>query len=189
MNQSPIIPTLTLKPGKEKSLKRRHPWVYSQGIAAIKGMPDKSEPASGQTVKVLAADSSFLAWAAYSPQSQIRARVWSFEAEAKIDAAWLHAQLDAAIQRRAHLRNRSSALRLVFGEADGLPGLVVDQYGEWLSIQLLAAGVDAWRQEIVAALVAITGCTQVYERSDAAVRQRERRPRHLHLVGGCRPRQ
>ena len=172
----PPIPSLTLKPGKEKSLKRRHPWVYSQGIAAIKGMPDKGEPASGQTVKVLAADGTFLAWAAYSPHSQIRARVWSFEAEAKIDAAWLHTQLHAAIQRRAHLRSRSSALRLVFGEADGLPGLVVDQYGDWLSIQLLAAGVDAWRQEIVQALVAITGCTNVYERSDAAVRQREGLP-------------
>ncbi|RCS58634.1 class I SAM-dependent rRNA methyltransferase [Parvibium lacunae] len=177
MNASQTItPTLTLKPGKEKSLKRRHPWIYSQGIASIKGIPNKGEPDSGQTVKVCAADGSFLAWAAYSPHSQIRARVWSFDPKATIDATWLHTQLAAAIGRRAHLRHRSSALRLVFGEADGLPGLVVDQYGDWLSIQLLAAGVDAWRAEIVQALVAITGCAQVYERSDAAVRQREGLP-------------
>lgn len=161
-------PTLQLKPGKEKSLLRRHPWVYATAVAHVSG-----EPASGDTVRVVAADGRFLARAAFSPASAIRARAWTFDEAEPVDAALIRGRVVAAVARREVLCGESDALRLVFGEADLLPGCVVDRYREQLVVQFLAAGVERWRDDIVAALVGATGCHAVYERSDAAARERE----------------
>lgn len=176
------MPDLILKPGKERSLRRRHPWVYSTAVAKVQGAV-----APGDTVAVRASDGQFLAWAAYSPASQIRARVWSFEQSAQIDADWFEARLRSAIMRRRHLKERSTALRLVFGEADGLPGLVVDQYGDWLVAQSLAAGVERFKPIWAEALLRITGLGHLYERSDAAVREREGLPQHAGPLLGDPP--
>jgi 23S rRNA (cytosine1962-C5)-methyltransferase len=162
------MPRLHLKPGREKSLRQHHPWIFSGAIARVEG-----EPSSGATVEVLDAQGAFLAWAAFSPQSQIRARVWSFEAKERIDAAFFARRIAAAIAARAPWLAGSDAARLIHGEADGLPGLVVDRYGEVLVIQVLAAGIEAWREALVAALLRHTGATVVYERSDAEVRTLE----------------
>lgn len=159
---------LRLKPGKERSLARRHPWVYAGAIARVEGTPR-----SGETVRVIAADGRFLAWAAFSPASVTRARAWSFAESDRIDAAWIEARLVEAIARRATLVHGTDALRLVFGEADRLPGLVVDRYRAQLVVQFLAAGVEAWREVIVGALPRLTGCRDLYERSDASARGRE----------------
>ena len=159
---------LRLKPGKERSLARRHPWVYAGAVARVEGTPR-----SGETVRVLAADGRFLAWAAFSPASVTRARAWSFSETDRIDAGWIEARLAEAIARRATLVHGTDALRLVFGEADRLPGLVVDRYRDQLVVQFLAAGVEAWRDTIVDALPRLTGCGDVYERSDASARGRE----------------
>lgn len=176
------MPDLILKPGKERSLRRRHPWVYATAVAKVQGAA-----ASGDTVAVRAADGQFLAWAALSPSSQIRARVWSFDQDAQIDANWIEARLRSAIDRRSSLRSRSSALRLVFGEADGLPGLVVDQYGDWLVAQSLAAGVERFKPIWADALLRITGLKNLYERSDAAVREREGLPISIGPLRGEAP--
>lgn len=173
---------LTLRPGKERSLERRHPWIYAGAIARVDG-----DPGSGETVRVNAADGRFLAWAAYSPRSLIRARAWSFVETESIDAAWIEATLARAIGRRASLVEATDAMRLVFGEADLLPGLVVDRYRDRLVAQFLAAGVEAWRETIVAALVRLTGCADVYERSDAAVREREGLPLREGPLAGAAP--
>jgi len=157
-----------VRAGKERSLERRHPWLYAGGVEHVIG-----DPTSGDTVALIDASGGFLAWAAWSPQSTIRARAWSFEREDRIDPAWFTARIQRAIERRRHLHERTDAVRLIFGEADGLPGLVVDRYGSQLVIQCLAAGVAAHREVLVDALVATTGCVDVYERSDAAVRARE----------------
>jgi 23S rRNA (cytosine1962-C5)-methyltransferase len=159
---------LILKPGKERSLARRHPWVYDTAVARVKGAPG-----SGATVAVRSSDGAWLAWAAFSPDSTLRARCWSFVESELIDANWLTARVQAAVARRAHLAAHSDALRLVFGEADQLPGLVADRYAGQLVVQFQAAGVEAWREPLLDALSAATGCADIYDRSDSATRQRE----------------
>lgn len=161
-------PTLHLKAGKEKSLLRRHPWIYANAIERLTGGAE-----SGDTVRVLGADGRFLAWAAFSPGSALRARAWSFTEAEQPDAALMASRVMAAVRRRDGLQGQTDAIRLVFGEADALPGLVVDRYRDQLVVQFLAAGVEHWRDTLVAALREATGCEAVYERSDAAARERE----------------
>ena len=159
---------LILKQGKERSLLRRHPWVYDTAVHKVVG-----HPAAGDTVAVKNKDGRFLAWAAYSPKSTIRARVWSFREEDVIDERWLETRLRYAVEARRALHARTSAIRLVFGEADGLPGLIVDQYGPYLVTQFQSAGVERFRGVIGEILMKLTGARGVYDRSDAATRQRE----------------
>ncbi|XAH24497.1 class I SAM-dependent methyltransferase [Xylophilus sp. GW821-FHT01B05] len=161
--------TLRLREGKERSLLRRHPWIFESAIA--KGGGD-----SGETVRVESHEGQFLAWAAFSPASRIRARVWSFDEAQRIDAAFLHATLQRAIAARALFDIPSDSLRLVHGESDGLPGLVVDRYGDVLVAQFGSAGVERWKAQIADALLQITGCSQLYERSDASARGLEGLP-------------
>jgi 23S rRNA (cytosine1962-C5)-methyltransferase len=131
---------LILKAGREKSLARCHPWVFSGALARVQG-----DPESGDSVTVRAAGGEFLAWAAYSPASQIRARVWSWAEAEPVDADLLRARLARAMAARAHLlsADASDALRLVHGESDGLPGVVADRYGDVVVLQLLSAGAES----------------------------------------------
>ncbi len=158
--------TLRLKPGKEKSLLRRHPWVFESAIA--RGGAD-----SGETVRVESHDGKFLAWAAFSPSSQIRARAWSFVETQRVDAPFLIALCARAVGARGLFDLQSDGIRLVHGEADGLPGLIVDRYGDTLVAQFGAAGVERWKDVLADALLAATGLTRLYERSDASGRERE----------------
>jgi len=157
---------LTLRPGRERSLLKRHPWVFEGAIA--NGKAD-----SGETVRVQSHEGEFLAWAAYSPASSIRARAWSFVETERIDAAFFERRIERAVAVRARLPIASDAMRLVHGEADGLPGLVVDRYGDTLCAQFGAAGVERWKKPIADALARVTGLARLYERSDASVRQLE----------------
>ena len=159
---------LILKKGKEKSLLRRHPWVYDTAVERAVG-----NPKAGDTVKVVAKDGRFLAWAAYSPASALRARCWSFREDEVIDDIWFEKKIREAVAARAGLLERTNARRILFGEADGLPGLIVDQYGDWLVTQFQAAGVEAHRELIGRLLLEVTGARGVYDRSDAATRRRE----------------
>jgi len=161
--------TIQLREGKERSLLRHHPWLFEGGIA--RGGAD-----SGETVRVEAGDGRFLAWGAYSPSSQIRVRAWSFLETERIDRAFFERRIATAVALRARLPIDSDGLRLVHGEADGLPGLIVDRYADVLSAQFLAAGVERWKAVIADALLAATGCTRLYERSDASVRGLEGLP-------------
>ena len=175
-------PAVVLKAGKEKSLRRRHPWVYATAVSHVTG-----DPAGGATVAVRAADGAWLAWAAYSPASSIRARAWSFSEGDVIDAAWMRERVRAAVAARSGLAVSGTALRLVFGESDRLPGLIVDRYGDQLVTQFQGAGVDAWREELVAALVDATGCANVFDRSDGATRAREGLPAISGVLAGAEP--
>lgn len=159
---------LILKKGKEKSLLRRHPWVYDTAVERAAG-----NPKAGDTVKVVAKDGRFLAWAAYSPASTLRARCWSFREDEVIDDIWFEKKIREAVAARDGLLERTNARRILFGEADGLPGLIVDQYGDWLVTQFQAAGVEAHRELIGRLLLEVTGARGVYDRSDAATRRRE----------------
>jgi 23S rRNA (cytosine1962-C5)-methyltransferase len=159
---------IVLKPGREKSLRHRHPWVFSGAVERVEG-----DPGMGETVAVVARDGAFLAWAAYCPQSQIRARVWSFDANDTIDEAFLRRRLEAALARRRGVGEGSDAARIVHAESDGLPGLVVDRFGDTLVVQILSAGAEKWRDFWAPALAQLTGATAVYERSDVEVRTLE----------------
>ncbi len=161
--------SIRLKPGKERSLQRRHPWVFDGAVA--KGSADP-----GETVRVDDANGQFLAWGACSPASRIRVRAWSFEAAERIDAAFFTARLRAAIALRERLAVDSDGVRLVHGEADGLPGLIVDRYGDTLVAQFGAAGVERWKPVIADALLSLTGVDRLYERSDTSSRRLEDLP-------------
>jgi 23S rRNA (cytosine1962-C5)-methyltransferase len=132
-------PKLILKPGRERSLLRRHAWVFSGAVGKVHGSPQ-----SGDTVELRSADGRFLAWAAYSPASQIRARVWSFEEDEIPGPELFRGKIEAALAlRRASIPPETSdAMRLVHGEADGLPGLIADRYADTLVVQILSAGCD-----------------------------------------------
>lgn len=158
--------TLRLRAGKERSLLRRHPWIFESAIA--KGGGD-----SGETVRVESHEGQFLAWAAFSPQSRIRARAWSFDEKQRIDASFFAAACAKAIGARARFDIQSDGMRLVHGESDGLPGVIVDRYGDTLVAQFTSAGAERWKGVIADALLRETGLARLYERSDASVRQLE----------------
>jgi 23S rRNA (cytosine1962-C5)-methyltransferase len=157
---------IRLRAGKERSLLRRHPWIFESAIA--KGGGD-----SGETVRVESAEGQFLGWAAFSPSSKIRARVWSFDERQRIDAAFFRDRIAQAVKARLRFDIQSDGARLVHGESDGLPGLIVDRYGDTLVAQFTSAGVDRWKDAIADALLAQTGLTKLYERSDASSRALE----------------
>ena len=159
--------SIILHAGREKSLYRRHPWIFSGAVGRVDGQP---EP--GETVDVFSAKGEFLAKAAYSPHSNIRARVWNW-LDIVIDADFLKTKLDAAIKRRSGL-NSLGGLRLVHAESDGIPGLIVDRYGDdLLVVQILTAGAEYWFKTIADLLVELTGIPNIYERSDVDVRSLE----------------
>jgi 23S rRNA (cytosine1962-C5)-methyltransferase len=159
---------IQLKKGREKSLKRRHPWIFS-------GAVEKASGSAGDTVEVRDSAGKPLALAAYSPKSQIRARVWTFDVSHVVDEKFFRLKLEKAISLRNDLpaSKHTNAVRLVHGESDALPGLVVDRYADVLVAQFLAAGVERWREEIVGILAELTGCEAIFERSDAEVRKLE----------------
>jgi 23S rRNA (cytosine1962-C5)-methyltransferase len=170
--------TITLHPGKERSLLRRHPWVFEGSIA--RGRAD-----AGETVRVEAADGRFLCWGAYSPSSMIRVRAWTFDEAERVDHAFFKRRVARALALRTRLASESDGVRLVHGEADGLPGLIVDRYGELLSAQFLSAGMERWREALADILVATSGCARLFERSDSGVRGLEGlEPRTGWLRGG-----
>jgi 23S rRNA (cytosine1962-C5)-methyltransferase len=170
------MPALILKPGREKSLLRHHPWIFSGAVDL-----EKDAHSSGETVDVLSSTGQFLAQAAYSPHSQIRARIWTFEREEIVGEDLFRKRIKSSLWLRQkmgffnkHLvEERQHACRLIHAESDGIPGLIVDQYADCLVVQFLSAGVEYWKDTLVDLLVTLTGIVNIYERSDVDVRQLE----------------
>jgi len=162
--------TLILKPGRDKSVLARHPWIFSGAVDRVEG-----NPLSGETVIVRDASGLALGWAAYNPLSSIRARMWCLHPEATIDAGFFKLRLQESFSRRkAFVReDETNALRLVHGESDGLPGLIVDQYADVLAVQFLTAGAEYWRDVILTVLKELTGAATIVNRSDVDVRKLE----------------
>ena len=177
-------PALILKADREKSLLRRHPWIFSGAVERIEGAP-----ASGDTVAVCDAAGGFLAWAAYNPQSQMAARVWSFDADEVIDADFFRRRIERALSMRNDLglAADSNGMRLIHGESDGLPGLIVDRYGEVVVMQLGSAGTERWREAIAEALWELCRPVCLYERSDSDGRELEGLPARSGVVRGTLP--
>ena len=171
---------LIIKSGREKSLLRRHPWIFSGAMKSIDGGVQ-----SGDVVRVLAEDGRFLAHAAFSEKSQIIARVLSFEEKDVIDEEFFRRRIHDAVARRAMLNTSSNAVRLVHSESDGLPGVIADRYGDIIVLQLLTAGIDPQRDLLARLLMEETGAIAVYERSDADVRELEGLLPRNGLVAGA----
>ena len=172
--------TIRLRDGKERSLLRRHPWIFEGAIAS--GSAD-----AGETVRVEGYAGQFLGWAAFSPSSKIRARVWSFDETQRIDASFFIARIAQAIRARSLFDIQSDGWRLIHGESDGLPGLVVDRYADTLVAQFSSCGTERWKDVIVQALLAQTGLTRLYERSDASVRALEGLPEATGWLANSAP--
>ena len=158
---------LILHPGKERSLFKRHPWIFDTSVARLGG---NARP--GDTVTVVDAHGKPLAKAAFSPRSRIRARVWSFDVGTTIDHAFFKRRVAEAVARRNALPELQgqAGLRLIHAESDGLPGVIADRYGDTVVVQLTSAGAEKWRSAIVDGLAKATGCARIYERSDSEVR-------------------
>ena len=157
---------LILASGKERSLLRRHPWIFAGSVERLAG---RARP--GDTVEVVSGK-QVLAKAAWSPESQIRARVWSFDPNEIIDNAFFKRRVASAVARRGVLPRLTlqQSLRLIHAESDGLPGVIADKYGDTVVVQLTSAGAEKWREAIADALAQATGCKRIYERSDSDVR-------------------
>lgn len=175
---------LILKPGKERSVMRHHPWIFAGSVETLRGRAH-----AGDTVEVVSEHGKMLGRAAFSPKSQIRARMWSFDAQESIDHAFFKRRVAQSVARREthpHLRNQEG-VRLIHGESDGLPGVIADRYGDVVVLQLTSAGAEKWRDAIVAGLAQATGCKCVFERSDSDVRGLEGLEPRVGVAYGSMP--
>ena len=179
-----ITGQLILKRGREKSALNRHPWLFSGAIGRVEG-----EPQPGDLVQVLAENGRFLSTGTYNPNSQIRVRLLSWDADEQIDEAFWYGRLQQAHTHRQllNLEPATTAYRLVNAEADGLPGLIVDKYGDFLVLQSLTMGIERQKETILAALNQIWQPKGIVERSDADVRQKEGLPRLSRVASGETP--
>ena len=173
---------LILKPGREKSLLRRHPWLFSGAVAHVQGEPD-----FGETLAIHAADGRFLGWGAYSPRSQIVARVWSWREGERPGPDLLRDRIMRALSVRKRLLPDAPAARLVHAESDNLPGVIVDRYGDTLVLQVSSAGAIACREALADLLLELTGAARVYQRSDAEVLELEGIPPRVGPLRGDAP--
>jgi 23S rRNA (cytosine1962-C5)-methyltransferase len=178
-------PVVVLKSGKDRPLVRHHPWIFSGAIQHIKGNVE-----SGETVEVQSAEGKFLAWGSYSPESQIRVRVLSWNKQEEINEEFFENKILESIKRREVLgltignKKGTNAFRIVHGESDGLPGFIADAYNRTISIQLLTAGAEYWKESIVNIMSGLKDVENVYERSDVDVRRMEGLEEHAGLLSG-----
>lgn len=163
-------PRLVLSKGREKSLLRRHPWVFSGAVSRLEGKANL-----GETIDIVDHQGKWLARGAWSPASQIRARVWTFDKAESIDIAFFTRRLRQAQQWRDWLAKKDGldSYRLIAGESDGLPGVTIDRFGHFLVLQLLSAGAEYQRAALISALQTCYPDCAIYDRSDVAVRKKE----------------
>ncbi|RIH14000.1 23S rRNA methyltransferase [Shigella dysenteriae] len=175
---------LVLAKGREKSLLRRHPWVFSGAVARMEG-----KASLGETIDIVDHQGKWLARGAYSPASQIRARVWTFDPSESIDIAFFSRRLQQAQKWRDWLAQKDGldSYRLIAGESDGLPGITIDRFGNFLVLQLLSAGAEYQRTALISALQTLYPECAIYDRSDVAVRKKEGMELTQGLVTGELP--
>jgi len=177
-NQNKLI----LKKGREKPVLKRHPWIFSGAVDRIEG-----DPVSGEPIEVHDSRGEFLAWGAFSPQSQIRVRIWNWDPQLEISPDFLYKRISDSLAHRRKIGFDFPMLRLVHAESDGIPGLIVDKYEEILVVQFLSAGVEYWKNEITKSLVEQTGAKTIFERSDGQVRSLEGLPKSTGVLHGTEP--
>lgn len=164
------MPVIKLKKGRDKSVKRKHPWIFSGAIDSTSDIKT-----NGETVDVISADGQLLGFGSFSNQSQISVRMLSFHPEIKPDNNFIRQQIHRAISFRNGIidKTATSAYRIINAESDGLPGVIVDKYSEYLVCQFLSAGAEYWKNIVVDSLNDLIKPIAIYERSDAQVREKE----------------
>lgn len=179
-----IEKTIQLKPGRERSVLNRHPWIFSGAIAKTTG-----DPLCGENVLVSASSGELLGIAAYSPDSNIRARMWTWDSKQVINESFFEGLIKNALSLRTSLikETETDAIRLIYAESDGIPGLVVDRYADTLILQSLSCGIEYWKDLIVEKIVKATNISNVYERSDVTVRRIEGLPLQKGVLKGKEP--
>jgi len=158
-----------LKKGKEKAAILRHPWIFSGALDKVKGNPE-----NGEVVAVRSSDKEFLAYAYYNDQSRVALRLLEWDESTLVDKTWYTQKLKSAIRSRSHvLSENTNTCRLVFSEADFLPGLIVDKYADFLSLQILSAGIEAVQEDIINILRQELNPKGIFDKSDAGARKHE----------------
>jgi 23S rRNA (cytosine1962-C5)-methyltransferase len=174
---------IILKKGKEKAAILRHPWIFSGALDKIKG-----KPANGEIVAVWSASQEFLAYGYFNDQSRVALRLLEWDQEVTIDEAWYTQKLEKAIASRAHLLNENTnTCRLIFSEADFLPGLIVDKYADYLAVQILSAGIESVKETIINILRSILNPKGIFDKSDAGARKHENLEPEQGLLWGEEP--
>lgn len=175
------VPELHLLPGREKSLLRKHPWIFSGAVKKVTG-----QVSSGDTVNVISADGKLLGKAAYSSESQLRGRMWSFDPAEEIDENFFRRRIAKAAEFRKSLGldDPAGGCRLIYSESDGLPGIIVDRYAGFAAVQFLSAGAEKHRELIGKLLLELPGIEGVFDRSDASIRQKEGLPSRCGMLCG-----
>lgn len=183
---------ITIKQGKEKAILAGDPLIYASAIDKVEGKPnEKMKP--GATAVVQSSSKQFIGRAAYNSRSQIRARIWSFDQAEPVDHALIKGRVQAALARTAAAAANAKPdqlLRRVDGDRDRLSGLIVESFGGadgYLICQFQSGGVEAWKVAIVQALMAGTGCRNVYERCDDLLRKGEGLPLVAGALAGDEP--
>ena len=172
-----------LKPGRDKPVRQHHPWIFSGALARING-----DATDGAVVDVVASDGTWLARGTLNRKSQIVIRLLTWNEGEAIDEAFWRSRLERAMAGRAMLASSgdTTAYRWVNAESDGLPGLIVDRYGDYLVTQFLTLGAEWWKKEIVGQLAKLP-YLGVYERSDVEVRAKEGLPQTTGVLAGNEP--
>lgn len=173
-------PTAVVSARGATRVARGHPWIFRSDVETA---PD----CAAGLVRVVAYNRRPLGTALWSPSSEISLRMLTTDSVATIDAAWWHRTLGDAMARREPLHAVASAYRLVHGEGDGIPSLIVDRYARVLVVQLLSAGLESQREPIVSALRELTGCDGILARHDVSARRREGLPDSTELLYGDVP--
>ena len=174
---------VVLKTGREKTVLRRHPWLFPGALQDVKKGIE-----SGATVNIVTSGGEILAKGAYSPDSQIRVRIWTFDPAEEINAAFFRQRISSAINlRKTFISAEDNACRLINAESDGLPGVIVDRYADFLVCQFLSAGADRFRQDIVRQLQEIISPAGIYERSDVEIRKKEGLKLQAGIIIGNEP--
>lgn len=173
-----------VKPNRDKSLQRRHPWIFAGSIGKTRGTPTP-----GETVDVVTASGAWLGRGAYSPRSQIAVRIWTFDPQEAVDELFFRRRLARAVENRRTLQKQAAltGVRLVNAESDGLPGVIVDRYGDFLVGQFLTVGAETWKATIVDQLRDMIRFEGFFERSDSPVRDKEGLPRQTGVLQGQTP--
>lgn len=161
---------IKLKKGKEKAVLQRHPWVFSGALEKIKGTPE-----NGDIVKVISSSNEFLAYGYFNNQSRVAVRLLEWEEQKEINKDWYSQKISAALRSREHLlsNTKTNTYRLIFSEADFLPGLIVDKYDDFLSVQILSSGIEKAKAVIIDILCAMVKPKGIFDRSDATARTHE----------------
>jgi len=176
---------LILKNGRERSVQKQHPWIFSGAVETIIG-----NPGEGETVRIFDSNNNFLAWAAYSPQSQISARIWTWDEGEVINPEFLHNRIYRAIALRQLFISEqiTNSYRLLYSESDGIPGLIIDKYNDYLVLQFSSCGAEFWKESIINSSIELGDVKNCFERSDSEVRKLEGLPHIIgSLKGNCPP--